>query len=103
MAHEKANFKDIFTTSLELINIMEKNGYVFSNRNNESFSYVKVNFTITVSTQISGYVSAHLSYTKKKNESTDTLKINQYLNLNDFNKSISECELECLKVANHFN
>lgn len=103
MAHEKANFKDIFTTSLELINIMENNGYVFSCRYNDTFSYFKRDFIITVSTQISGYVSAHLSYTKKKNESTDTLKINQYLNLTDFNKSISECELECLKVANHFN
>ena len=103
MAHEKANFKDIFTTSLELINIMEKNGYEFSNRNNESFSYVKDNFTITVSTQISGHLSVYLHYTKKKNESTDTLKITQYLNLTDFNKSISECEFECLKVANHFN
>ena len=103
MAHEKANFKDIFTTSLELINIMENNGYEFSNRNNESFSYFKRDFIITVSTQISGHLSVYLHYSKKKNESTDTLKITQYLNLNDFNKSISECELECLKVANHFN
>ena len=103
MAHEKANFKDIFTTSLELINIMENNGYEFSNRNNDAFSYFKRDFIITVSTQISGHLSVYLHYSKKKNESTDTLKITQYLNLTDFNKSISECEFECLKVANHFN
>lgn len=103
MAHEKANFKDIFTTSLELINIMENNGYVFGCRYNDTFSYFKRDFIITVSTQISGHLSVYLHYTKKKNESTDTLKITQYLNLTDFNKSISECEFECLKVANHFN
>lgn len=103
MAHEKANFKDIFITSLELINIMETNGYVFSNRNNDAFIYVKNNFTIIITTQISGHISAYLNYSKRKDNSTDSLKINQYLFLTDFNKSISECENECFKVANYFN
>jgi hypothetical protein len=100
---EKANFKSIFIKSLELINIMENNDYVFSNRNSDAFSYIDGNFTITISTQISGHLSAYLFYSKKKNNSTDTLKITQYLDLNDFNKSINDCENECLKIANFFN
>ena len=100
---EKANFKSIFIKSLDLINIMENNGYTFSNRNSDAFSYFKGNFTITVSTQISGHLSVYLFYIKKKDKSTDTLKINQYLDLTDFNKSITDCEIECLKIANYFN
>lgn len=105
MGYKEANFKDVFKNSLEFINIFENNNYTFNSRNLESFSYNKNDFTIIVTTQASGYVSANIVYTKKLNNSTDTLQIKQWLtsNYENLNERIIECENKCLEISNHFN
>jgi hypothetical protein len=107
-------FKDSLQKSLAFTDIIKSNGYDFMGGNYQSFMFekklMKSNdgaeemFTLSVHTQVSGFVSVKLSYRKKLKESSDELTLNQWLCCDEktLNDRINMCEQKSLLVGDIF-
>lgn len=114
MAYSIENFKEALQKSLAFVDIIKSNGYNSVDGSCQSFCFekqlkktndgVEEIFFLSVTNQISGYVTASLSYRKKLKESTDTLKIDQWLccDAEKLDDRIKICEQKCLLVGGNF-
>lgn len=114
MGYSIENFKEALQKSLLFVDVVKSNGYNSIDGSCQSFWFekqlIKTNdgeeetFLLSVNNQISGYVTASLSYRKKLKESSDILKIDQWLccDAEKLNDRIKACEQKCLFVGGNF-
>lgn len=116
MGYSIENFKNALKTSAEFADVISSNGYNTVDGTCQVFKFEKLvaktsdgaeeSFLLVVTNQISGHVSADLYYSKKLKESSDYLKINQWLcsntNMDSLDYKIKECEKMCLLVGANF-
>lgn len=114
MGYSIENFKEALQKSLVFVDVVKSNGYNSVDGSCQSFSFEKQitktndgaeeTFLLSVNNQISGYVTASLSYRKKLKESSDTLKIDQWLccDAEKLDARIKVCEKKCLLVGGNF-
>jgi len=114
MAYSIENLELAFKKSLAFLNIIKANGYHSVDGNCQSFTFDKqvsknINgyeetFTLSVTNQISGYVTATLIYRKKQKESSNTITIEEWLcnDVDVLDIRIKAIEKKCVSICANF-
>lgn len=115
MGYSKDNFIATLHKSVDFTDVIAGNGYDSVDGNCQSFYFEKViktnqlghneKFTIYVSNQISGFVTAKLDYIKKLEESASFIEVHEHLSIDSesLDLKIKECEKRCLLIGEMFN
>lgn len=110
------NLKEALQKSIAFTNAIAENGYTSVNGNCQAFQFEKLihkdangadeSFTISVTNQICGFVSATLKYRKKLKESSDVLiierGISDYVGSSHTSTQLQSLEDKCLFIGEKF-